>query len=644
MTKPITPRDLWAITRVASATMATDGRGVVPVTTFDLETDENLTRLYSVPDLRPLTSGVSATSPTIDRAGDRLAFLRKVDGGGQVHIMSTGGGEPEPLTSMPLGVEGMRWLPDGSGLIVAANVYGPDPDRTAAVKQERADNKVTARATENRFYRFWDTWLTDGTVTHLFRVNLDGEVSDLTPELDALLAMPAAGSVTDYYDISPDGTRIVLSAALVDYAPLPRPRYELWEIPTEPGPITRLTPDNPADDTLPGFLPDGRIVFGSSTELDHYGTPVYLTILNADGTQDRLADGWDVSPTSWVPIPDGSGIVAIAEQSVRTKAFIVPLDSTPPIAMDIDHSVSNPSASTDHLYLLHQSLDQPPELIRVSWSGDATERVTHFNDALLDDLDLGTVEDTVFTGAAGAPIQMFVIYPPGFDDTRQYPLVHMIHGGPHGSFGDVWHQRWNAHAFAAPGYVVALVNFHGSSSFGHSFTASISGAWGDRPASDVLAATDVLVGRGFIDPNRMAITGGSYGGYLTAWLATQDDRFACAIAHAAVTNLGAMYASDWTTGLGRAAGARPWEDPIRNARWSPSFHYAGYDTPTLVIHSEQDYRVPVDQGLELYGILKAKGVDARLVYFPDENHWILKPNNSVYWYSEVHNWLARYLD
>ena len=643
MSNPITSEDLWAIKRVGAPSTAANGRGVFPVTTFDITTDESLTRLYSIPDSRPLTSGVSATNAVISHSGDTVAFLRKVNDANQVHIMSMDGGESESLTDFPLGAQGMKWLPDGSGLIVAVAVFGNDPGRTEAVVKERSESKVTARATEYPFYRFWDTWLTDGYVTHLFRVDLDGSTIDLTPDLKAFISLASAVPVTADFAVSPDGGQIVLSAALLDYGSMIRPRYELWSISTDSGaePV-RLTPDNPGDDIQPVFLADGRIVFGASTEMDYYGTPVHLTVLDA-GAQTPLAGDWDLSPSSWIPTPDGASVLAIAEASVRTRAYIVPLDGSEPRSIENDASVSSPSATNDHLYLLQQSLSRPPELVKTDWAGANFEDVTTLNATLLSDLRLGRVENTTFVGADDDEVQMFIIYPPDFDDDLTYPLVHMIHGGPHGSFGDVWHQRWNAHAFAAPGYVVAMVNFHGSSSFGHAFTGSISGAWGDLPATDILRATDALIDRGFIDPDRMAITGGSYGGYLTTWLGTQTNRFSCAIAHAAVTNLAAMYATDWSTGLGRAAGAEPWEDPIRNARWSPSAHYAGYETPTLVIHGEQDYRVPIGQGLELYGILKAKGVDARLIYFPDENHWILKPNNSMYWYSEVHAWLARYL-
>jgi dipeptidyl aminopeptidase/acylaminoacyl peptidase len=207
----------------------------------------------------------------------------------------------------------------------------------------------------------------------------------------------------------------------------------------------------------------------------------------------------------------------------------------------------------------------------------------------------------------------------------------------------MWHWRWNTQVFAAAGYVVAAVNFHGSSSWTNDFARRIQGSWGDEPSADVLAATDHLLARGFIDPERMAIAGGSYGGYLVAWLLGRTDRFKAAICHAGVTNLLGQYATDVTYGRRAAFGGEPWDDmePIR--RWSPTEHLAAALTPTLVIHGEQDYRVVVTQGLELYGILKAKGVEARLVYYPDEGHWILKPQNSLHWYGEFLGWLERHL-
>jgi len=381
-------------------------------------------------------------------------------------------------------------------------------------------------------------------------------------------------------------------------------------------------------------------VYGMQREIDFYADRVRLVRYDRAALEHEvLTEDWDRSAAGWEFTPDGS-LVFAAEDRGRVNLYRIGLSPGTPDLVATGGTYGTPVPAGDRMFAQYQELSRPTEIVEV---GQDLRPITNFTDAVMSELHLGDVEEVEFAGSDGTPIQAYLVYPPDFDPSTTWPLVHKIHGGPHGIFGDFFHFRWNAHAFAAPGYVVATVNFHGSTSWGEDFAASIHGEWGKKPTEDILAATDQMIERGFIDPDRMAITGGSYGGYLTAWLSTQTDRFACAIAHAAVTNLGGMYASDFTQGRPRAYGAEYFDDRERVEQWSPSAHASGYSTPTLVIHGEQDYRVPVTQGLELYGVLKAKGVDARLVYYPDENHWILKPANSIHWYGEVLGWLERYL-
>lgn len=644
----LTATELWNLARVGRPAVS-GTTVVVPITRYDIDENDGTTALHLVTDdgLRLLTS--DGSSPALSPDGGQLAFLRTVDSRPQLHVMPIDGGEATRVgVEFPLGAGAPKWLPDGSGLVCAAHVYADAPElsETAARRDELASSKVTARTTEERTYRFWDTWLTDDRTLHLFHVSLDdGTTTDLTPKDRFRPHLPTAADPSEQFDIDATGTRIAWAASDLSKDWATRPQTEIWEVSLEGSEPTCLTPESPGDAMFPRWLPDGTVVFGATRELDYYATPIWLTVLDpASGDQRALYEQWDLNPGAWVVDPISGDLLLTAEEQTKVHLYRVPTSGGIPERIVEGSTLTGPVPDgLGAVYLLAQSISQPPEVVRVDATGGTPERVTHVNDEALADLELGPVEERWFTGARGDEVQMYVVYPPGFDESQQWPLVHMVHGGPHNSFGDMWHWRWNYHAFAAAGFVVPLVNFHGSSSFGHEFCECIQGAWGDHPTTDVMAATDLLAAEPWIDEDRMAITGGSYGGYLVTWIGTQTDRFKSIVAHAAVTNQGSMYATDSTHGLARARGADLWVDRAAVDMWSPSHHYEGYVTPTLVIHGERDYRVPVGQGLELYGVLKAKGVDARLVYYPDENHWILSPQNSIHWYDEVLGWLERTL-
>ncbi len=644
----VTPELLWQIPRVGDPVAAADGsRVVTTVTTYDIEANEGLTRIYDITsdDAVPLTADTaSATQPALSADGSLLAFVRKVDGVAQVHVMPTTGGEPRPVTETPLGVNGPRWLPDGSGLLFLATVYRDALTLEAAAERKEAleESKVTAHVTEDRMYRFWDRWLDRGEIPHLFHLDLgSGAVVDLTPDETAWWTWDNVGTPGANFDISPDGSTVAFSA--IPYRPDDPPVSAVFTVPIAGGPVTEISGGHPANCTRPRFSPTGDlIVYGRQERNDFYADRVRLVAhVVATGSASVLTEEWDASASGW-EFHGAERLVFVAEENAGAAVFTMPIYDPQPVKLAEGGTAAGVCVAGDRLLVKRDSISSPAEIHRVE-DGSFVPH-TDFTREALDGVELARVENTTFEGADGASIQMFVLHPPGFDETRQWPLVHLIHGGPHGVFGDQWHHRWNAQAVAAAGHVVAHVNFHGSTSWGQAFAESIQGAWGDRPARDVMAATDVLVARGYVDPARMAITGGSYGGYLTAWLTTQTDRFACAIAHAAVTNLGGMHASDVVFHRATAYGAEYWVDHERVDLWSPSTHAAGYSTPTLVIHGELDYRVPVTQGLELYGVLKAKGVEARLVVYPDENHWILSPQNSLHWYGEFLGWLDRHLD
>lgn len=645
MASHLTADRMWQIPRVGSPSVSGD-TVVTTVTTHPEKAGKGTSRIWRVPtDGTPpvaLTSTEeSASKPQVSPDGRKLAFLRAVDGRPQVHVMPMDGGEPEAITELPLGVIGIRWFPDSRRLLAVADVFAEDPtlDGTARLRDEREELPYSARTSDVAVFRYWDRWLTEGRYPHLFVVAPDEHPRDLTPTSTRWMRWDNTGDPTEDVDISPDGAE-VSGCFEVSQPPHRDLRWSLFTISVETGSEREITPDATGHISSPRYSPDGRyLLWGETTDPHFYADRTRLVRMDREmGDRTELAADWDRSPSSWEI--DEQGILLVAEHEGCQPIWTLGIDGGAPVALGTGGTLSGPTRLPDgRIVASRNSIDSPPELVVIE--GASTTRLTHFTTEALEGIQLPEIEEFRFTGGRGDTIQGWLVKPPGV--TAPAPLVHMIHGGPHGTFGDTWHWRWNAAVFCGSDRIAALVNFHGSTGFGQEFAECIRGEWGDLPSTDVEAATDHLVDTGIADPDRMAVTGGSYGGYMVAWLTSQTDRYRCSIAHAAVTNLPGMYASDITSGRAYAYGAEVWDDLDRVNRWSPAAHAAGYSTPTLVIHGERDYRVPVTQGLELYGVLQAKGIDSRLVYYPDENHWILSQGNSIHWYGEVTGWLDRWL-
>jgi dipeptidyl aminopeptidase/acylaminoacyl peptidase len=650
MTRTFDAGRLWALPRVGAPAVVGPGRLVVPVTTYDIGENQGSTRLWLVDGeapAEPLTpEELNASKPIASPDMRKLAFVagKRGESDRQLYIVDLLGGEPEAITDLPLGCLGGRWLPDGSGLIVLSYLLRDhlSTDATAAELERRKAGRFTVHATEFATYRYWDIWLTTGEVPHLFHLDLgDRQITDLTPNAVRWWDWPSTDDPWDNFDISPDGRYVAFSADASE-PPHRQLRHSIFELDLATGEERELTPTAPSHATRPRYSPDGReILFGQQLEPGFYGDRVRLAISDrASGLHRILTEDFDRSADRWTF--DGRGeIIFLAEDNARTALYRLPTAGGPPAELARGGTLASPVVDGEGtVFLLRHSFTEPPEVVRLDADG-ALVAMTHFTAIQLQDLAWAAIEDHTIAGANGEPVQFYLVNPGG--ERERMPLVHLIHGGPHACFGDAWQWRWHAQVFAGMGFRVAMVNFHGSTSFGQSFTTSIRGAWGDMPYRDIEAVTDHLVGQGLVDETAMAIAGGSYGGYLTAFLTSQTDRYAAAIVHAGVTNLGGTYASDFTAGRPQAFGAEIFEDRARVDRYSPSSHAAGYNTPTLVIHGEKDYRVPHTQGLELYGVLKAKGVPARLLFYPGENHWILSPQASLHWYGEVERWLKLYL-
>ena len=658
--RSITPQDLWAIKRVGSPALSPDGKQVVfTVQEWSVEKNKSTTNLWLVEvaggaPRRLTTASTSDSAPTWSPDGTRIAFLSKRgdDENNALYILRRDGGEAEKILELPYGLATPKWLSDGKSVVVQTRVI-PElvgkwaPADLAAMKREikrRKDSKMTARVTENRQYRFFDSWLTDNLASRLLIVDVAAKTfRDLTPSRDYLFANGGDAP----FDIAPDGKSIAL--AMNSTPPPFRADHnaDIYLIATDgAGPPRNLTVESKGSDTSPVFAPDGKsLVFARTPTSIHNGESRRLWRHDfASGKNSPLTAQHDWSFDEIKFSADGAHLWLTAEEKGLLPIFRLALDgSGPPIPMFKDGSVTSIEVVGRTVIFLKDTTNRPNELFTLN--GDSTAKaLTHFNDALMAQLDLGKVEGYWFKGANGADIHGWLVYPPGYDAEKKYPLVQLMHGGPHTMNRDSFSYRWNTQVFAATDAVVTWVDRHGSTGYGEKFAMSIINEWGDKPFEDIMKSTDFLLQKlPHLDRERMAAAGASYGGYMAAWMLGHTDRFKCIIDHAGVNSSYAQYATDAPHGFPLVMGGTPWSNLEGMQRQNPMFYAKNFKTPTLILHGELDYRVPYGNGLELYGVLQSMGVPSRLVVYPNENHWVLSPQNAIYWHWEMQDWLARHI-
>lgn len=651
---PLTVEDLWAMKRLGGPSVSPDGTQVVfPVTVFSGEENQSERDLWIVPTdgsrpPRRLSWNQGGDgSPVWSPDGAWLAFVSKRgDGPPQLYRLPVHEvGEAEPLTELPVGVQDPQWLPDGSGLVFAATTFPDLNDDFEQVKERleaQKEDKTQAKITDRRLLRYWDHYRTDGTVPHLFHLDLESrKVRDLMPGFDRLMGF---GSFD--WDLSPEGTELAFAANSTE-PPWQSLDFNVYVLDMEGGEIRPITTENPAADGGPKYSPDGRyLYFGRNRRPDI--SPDFTRVARYDRKSGEISEvfpDWDGEPSSWAFSKDGSTLYFHDQSRGRRNLYAVPAGGGSPQLLVEGGSTADVAVAGEHLVFLEQSFHRPPELMVVRTDGTEKRRLAGLNDEVLAKIDFGTVEDVTFQGAEGNDVQMFVLKPPGYGDDpeKEWPFLMLVHGGPHGAWLDSFHFRWNAALFSSPGYVVAALNFHGSTGFGQAYAESILGNHAEKPFEDVMKATDYLLANESIDASRMAAAGGSYGGYLVSWILGHTDRFAALVNHAGVYDLMAQFASDYTWSRSNNYGAAPWENPERIDLYSPSRFAKNFKTPTLILHGELDYRVPYTQGVHLHQVLTGKGVPSRIVIFPEENHWILKPQSAALWWEEVHGWLEKYI-
>ena len=393
------------------------------------------------------------------------------------------------------------------------------------------------------------------------------------------------------------------------------------------------------------FRPDGKWLVYGRQETPYYSGE-FVKLWRHDlksGKNTPLTDTLDYSIDSVKFSADGKALWVTAEEKGVLPVFKLKADGTGFTAVYKEGTSTGVDLAAHTIVFLNDNTSRPAELFALDPSTNAVRQLTHFNDDVAQ-LDLGKVESYWFTGANNEQIQGWLVYPPAYDPAKKYPFVELMHGGPHTMCRDSWSYRWNTHVFAAPGYVVTWVNRHGSTGFSEKFSQSILNEWADKPFEDIMKNVDFLLKKlPNIDPDRMAAAGASYGGYMAAWVLGHTNRFKAIIDHAGVNSSYAQYATDVPHGFPEVMGGKPWDNIEGLQKENPMFYAKNFKTPTLIICGEIDYRVPYGNSLELYGVLQTMNVPARLMVFPDENHWVLHPQNAIYWHWEMQSWLARYI-
>nr|MDQ2736392.1 S9 family peptidase [Pseudomonadota bacterium] len=507
---------------------------------------------------------------------------------------------------------------------------------------EWKERKESAYVTAEAQYRFWDHNLPMGRVAHLHVLDVDsGRIVDLFEGSECEL--PRTDPDANVFDVAPDGRHIAFV-----FDPAAEKRIDnckaLAEINVKNGRIAAVARDAAWDFDAPRYAPGGAYLAFVASNIGRVHTaPSNLAVLERGGAWHVITAAWDRSvnaPLRWSA--DGTALYFTAEEQARCHLWRYALDSGSAAIAAEGGWVQFFDVAGDTSVTVADSM-QHPSRVHARRTGGAAVRIEDFNDTLLAAYRFGAHEERTVIGAHGEPVQMWLVFPPGFDrkQAKRHPVMHSIHGGPHSASGDTFHPRWNNQLFAAQGYIVVGVNYHGSSGFGHAFLDSITQRWGELELQDVEAATDWLRSQPWVDKKRIFATGGSYGGYMVAWMNghVKAGRYQAYVCHAGCFDWRGMFAGDAWSWHAKELGASYWGDPAKVQSQSPDSFAGHLTTPTLVIHGALDYRVPDAQGLAYYNTLKARSIAARLVWFPDENHWILKPRNSRLWYAEFFAWL-----
>ncbi|MGA8034555.1 MAG: S9 family peptidase [Candidatus Acidiferrales bacterium] len=662
----ITVDDLLKMHRVSEAQISPDGKWVAyTVATPDLDANRNASNIWMAPtsggEPVMLTQSGRDSSPVWSPDGKRIAFLSSRDGNSQVYVLTMGAGEAREWTHLSTGADIVKWSPDGARIAFTSSVY---PDcRDDACNKARDDakekNKVKAHVATELLYRHWTHW-NDGKRGHLFVIpaptdadalRAPAEPRDLTAGANYDVPPDQRGGPEDI-NFSPDGKQLCFTA-VTDKVEAISTNGDLFLVPVTGGEEPkRITGSNPGFDGNPVYSPDGKSIAYHAQLTPEYESDRWRVMLydRASGKIENLSEEFDRSAGELAWSADSQKIFFVAEDETLQPIYAMEARvGAQPQKVVPDGFNMSLSLSGDGTMLAFErsSLVMPAEIFVARSDGSGAREVTHHNAALLSGLVMNPAETFWFTSTDGTKVQAMLLPPPNFDKSKKYPLLVLLHGGPQTMWTNAWGYRWNQQVFSAPGYVSLMINRRGSTGYGQKFTDEITNDWGGKPYQDIMTGIDAAVAQyPYIDGTRVAAAGGSYGGYLADWLATHTGRFKAIISHAGIYDKTSMYATEELWFEEHDMQGTPWTNPESYQKWSPSTYAANlgkYKTPTLVIAGEMDYRVPYTQSLEFFSALERQGVPSKLVIFPDEGHWVNKPQNAKFWYATFLDWLNTYL-
>jgi dipeptidyl aminopeptidase/acylaminoacyl peptidase len=650
--------DLLKMRRVGDPQVSPKGDLVAfTITDVDKVANKSRTQIYLVPlsggEPRQLTNDEhSSSSPRWSPDADKLAFVSARDGEDQIWTIDISSGALKKVTAISTGAGDPVWSPDGNWLAFASDVYPECTDD--ACNKRRADevaaSKVKAHVATRLLYRHWKSWK-EGMRSHVFVVSAaGGEAKDVTPgDYDA--PPFSLGGPTDYA-FSSDSKELAF-VSNHDKVEATSTNADVWIVPVRGGAAKNITALNHGYDGSPQYSPDGRYIAYRSQptagyESDRFRLMLYDRQTNQSKSLSESLDSW---VDEFTFSPDSKTIYLVAEERGRGPIYSVSINGGPVrklIGGEGSNGDIHPTKDGHTLVFSRSSMTRPSEIYRANADGTGVTALTTTNDALVSAFKLQSAEEVTWDGAAGAKVAGWILKPANFNPRRKYPLVVLIHGGPQGAWLDNWGYRWNPQIYAGDGYVAFMPNPRGSTGYGQQFVADISGDWGGKVFTDISNGVAMMADQPYIDKNRIGAAGASYGGYMIDWIEghNNDPRFTykVLVSHDGVYNLTSMtgateelWFTDWEFK------GTPWTNKEMYERWSPSNFVQNFKTPVLIITNGLDYRVPEGEGLQFFTAVQRMGVESKLVDFPDEGHWVMKPANSVFWHNTVLDWLDKHL-